>query len=603
VSPPDAAEHSGPWAEGGPASEDELEFTRREMTQWLNPRQLAGTAVRSVLGAVFGSYADQREMQAALRHPGKHDYSKRDELWLDYVADLGDGFRPTFTLAWLLSRRRLSLRGPDGGTEHDTPRGSILVMGGDQVYPTASREEYQDRTVGPYEAALPCHSHEDHPHLFAIPGNHDWYDGLTAFTRLFMQRRWIGGWETCQSRSYWSLQLPHRWWVLGTDIQLHADIDQPQIDYFTEVAGSFHEGDRVILITAEPAWVHTPERPDAYGSLAYFERHIIQPRGAKLVLTVTGDLHHYARYTDDTGERHKLTAGGGGAYLYGTHRLPSELSLPERQGTRDVPTRWTRRAEYPSLAESRTLRRMAVVAPLNNRGFTLVLAGLYAFFAWNLENARLGPRNLESFMSTVARLSWGEWKRVGGMVAQAMQHSPTLVILAAFLVFAWWSFCKPDQGRGAWRKHLGALHGVAHLALLVALTWGFARLNAGVLGMEPGGFAAGALFLAEMVVVGGLLGGLLVGLFLLPGVNFEEAFAAQGRTGWKNFLRLHVASDGSLTVYPVGIRHAGKWRFVPRAPRGESFFEPEEGKEPEARLIEAPLTLPAPPGARVNQAG
>jgi len=49
----------------------------------------------------------------------------------------------------------------------------------------------------------------------------------------------------------------------------------------------------------------------------------------------------------------------------------------------------------------------------------------------------------------------------------------------------------------------------------------------------------------------------------------------------------------------VGIRHAGKWRFVPHAPPGESFFEPEEGKEPRARLIEAPLTLPAPPRAKV----
>ena len=50
------------------------------------------------------------------------------------------------------------------------------------------------------------------PSLYAVPGNHDWYDGLTAFLRLFARQRdaTIGGWRTRQSRSYFAVRLPGR---------------------------------------------------------------------------------------------------------------------------------------------------------------------------------------------------------------------------------------------------------------------------------------------------------------------------------------------------------------------------------------------------------
>jgi len=57
------------------------------------------------------------------------------------------------------------------------------------------------------------------PLMLALPGNHDWYDGLTSFLRLFTQGRMIGGWRTEQKRSYFTVQLPHRWWLYAVDIQ------------------------------------------------------------------------------------------------------------------------------------------------------------------------------------------------------------------------------------------------------------------------------------------------------------------------------------------------------------------------------------------------
>ena len=51
-----------------------------------------------VLSSIFSSSADKRELQARL--PAEvPDRSGSDDLWLDYVADLGDGWNSTYTVA------------------------------------------------------------------------------------------------------------------------------------------------------------------------------------------------------------------------------------------------------------------------------------------------------------------------------------------------------------------------------------------------------------------------------------------------------------------------------------------------------------------------
>ena len=49
----------------------------------------------------------------------------------------------------------------------------------------AEPRAYSRRLITPYETAYGGTRVEESPHVFAIPGNHDWYDGLTAFARLF----------------------------------------------------------------------------------------------------------------------------------------------------------------------------------------------------------------------------------------------------------------------------------------------------------------------------------------------------------------------------------------------------------------------------------
>jgi hypothetical protein len=127
-----------------------------------------------VLATVFAGYADKREVQAAFRsvllRAPLRGFDTAKELWIDYVADLGDGFEATSTVAHAIAAEKITVTDTD--LEYQLSRGDVLVLGGDQVYPTASVEAYEDRFKGPYRAALPTSG--DDPLLVALPGNHDW---------------------------------------------------------------------------------------------------------------------------------------------------------------------------------------------------------------------------------------------------------------------------------------------------------------------------------------------------------------------------------------------------------------------------------------------
>ena len=263
---------------------------------------------------------------------------------------------------------------------------------------------------GPYRAALP--DAPDAPSMFVLPGNHDWYDGLTSFLRVFAQGRSIGGWRTRQTRSYFAVQLPNRWWLVGLDTQFGSELDAPQLRYFTSfLTAELEPGDSVILCCATPTWVDTADEKhrDAFNSLHWFERNYIRTRhgesgeieqtGASVRLWITGDSHHYARFAerwkgeDDTPDtaaqeagaepvlppdaqrRQMVTCGLGGAYLSATHDLPEMLPLPPEKSRvlqkGEEPTRFARADTcYPDRDTSTRLSasaRAALVAVLAAR--------------------------------------------------------------------------------------------------------------------------------------------------------------------------------------------------------------------------------------------
>ena len=300
------------------------DFKKQTMVNWFLPSSLLKVGLETALSFVFGRYADRREIQAALTTNARvFSYKEQEQLWFDYVADLGDGFDSTYTIATALAQESLTL------DNIVLSRGRFLLMGGDEVYPSASTQNYNDRLKGPYKQALPkpAHPSEEDPHLYALPGNHDWYDGLTAFLRQFVQGRYIGGWRTQQQRSYFAIELPHDWWLFAIDIQLSVDLDWPQKVYFSECIKKLSTSNKVIIASAVPAWIEETLTGEKIAESLYYIESKIKATGAKVLVNLAGDLHHYAHYQNT--ERHRITCGGGGAFMHGTHHLPGHLSLDE----------------------------------------------------------------------------------------------------------------------------------------------------------------------------------------------------------------------------------------------------------------------------------
>lgn len=570
---------------------EELGFTRHNrMVPWLSPRQLSGTALKVLLSAIFGAYADKREIQACLEAAPPRSYA--GDVWIDFVADLGDAFGPTYTVASVLAAETLDV-GPDGGQPISTRRGQVLVMGGDQVYPTASVDNYVDKVLGPYRAALP-HTEHDHPHLYAVPGNHDWYDGLSAFMRVFCQGQWVGGWQTQQSRSYFALQLPHRWWLWGIDIQFDTYIDRPQFRYFDEVVGAeVQEGDSIILCSAVPNWVHANEgRPEAYVTLDYLERMVVRKHGAAVRLALSGDAHHYARYEADDGAQ-KITAGGGGAYLSATHDLPEKLKLPPAAsrdpGKTSPPTHYELKERYPTEGTSRRLRWGVAALPVRNGGFWALIGVVHLLYAWMIQAVLRPPgQDLARFF---ADLSPGD-------AAVGLLSSPLALLFSGAVVWGLMGFTKAKVW---WKRLVGALHGLAHLALVVVAIPLVAGMLANVRGAA---FVVG--FVVLLGVGGGLLGSWLMAVYLLLadkiGCNTNELFSAQRIRDHKNFLRLHVDSTGAVTVYPVKVdRTPRRWKLRRGGASNDPWFEPIDGPV-QAGLIEAPVRV-EPARRRVSANG
>jgi hypothetical protein len=165
------------------ATPQEIEFVPQVPTRWLEPKLLMLIAVQVALSTKFAEFFDRRDAQTGVsvtriadatqdgdpaggdpaggdrwsvaESRQGYDFTGAEELWLDYVADSGDGFDATTTIAALVARDTLTLPGPGPAGEHSTRAGAVLVLGGDQAYPFATMQEYRNRLVGPFRSVLP----------------------------------------------------------------------------------------------------------------------------------------------------------------------------------------------------------------------------------------------------------------------------------------------------------------------------------------------------------------------------------------------------------------------------------------------------------------
>jgi hypothetical protein len=517
-------------------------INKPKMVGWYNPFQLARTGYQAAISLILAERADYRVIQALGEEPeDAADHSRSDEIWIDYVADLGDGWEPTYTVASLLVKNTLSVK-DDKQKPHVIRRGNILVMGGDEVYPAASRKEYKRRLREPYKSARTL-APTPRPFLYVLPGNHDWYDGLISFTRLFCQRRMIGMWQTRQTRSYFAVNLPHRWWLLGVDTQLKDYIDGPQLGYFRKVANQMRKGDRVILCTPEPDWIYGKiYDPELRNNVAFLERELIRKSGAKVMLWLAGDFHHYRRHEAEDGPGvQKITSGGGGAFLHPTHgeSVKTLKSGPTGQDTYKL------RKAYPDLKTSRCLTYRNLMFPLINPRFGLLTGLFYTILAWVI------PHKLAEIPLVLENVGMALGSLAGSLAVSPSGLFWVLVVIAAFVLFT-------DTHKKTYRGIAGIVHGVAHLLFALVIAWAAARFSVSYLGLQIGSVTSLITTGIGTFVGGYIAGSLLMGWYLLISLNrfnrhANEAFSALRCPDYKNFLRLHIDQSGDLTVYPIGI--------------------------------------------------
>jgi hypothetical protein len=598
-----------------------LGFTPQDEVRWLAPGELARTAIKVALSSLFADYADRREVQAALPATVLTLAADADGgLWLDHVADLGDGFDSTYTVARMLAADELEVDPPPGGSAAPVrlPRARLLVMGGDEVYPTPSSTGYEDRLKGPYRAALPPAAADPAPLLVALPGNHDWYDGLTAFLRLFAQRRPLGAWRTVQTRSYFAVQLPHRWWLVGVDTQLGTYIDDPQIRYFREHLSSvLQPGDAVIVAVPSPTWVGTGRGdPDAFNPLHYFEREVVEryrdltggtvrETGAAVRLWITGDLHHYARYAEalpgDAGEgaaRQFVTCGLGGSYLLDTHQLPDSLELPSpssRMTERSTPRRYDLHSPWPTKERSRRLVGGIVAGPprglpFRNPGFWRLAGGIHGALLLLL----LFTLGLEKGWNLTGVLRLGRFADVAWFGGQVLVWGAGLYVLLALRPLT--HLGRPRAPSEVfWAGLAQVVVGLAGMAALVIVPWPTGW---------PDWFVLGLALL--MTIVGtGLVASYAFALYVivsrLPLVQGWQ-LAAQALEDVKGFVRLRVDPSGRLTLYPIVVDTVcHDWRLEPpdRVHGPPGSVRPEfAGPTPRPHLIEPPVVIDREPPAR-----
>ena len=313
---------------------------------------------------------------------------------------------------------------------------------------------------------------------------------------------------------------------------------------------------------------------------------ILAPTGANVRLLVSGDLHHYARYTGE--DRELITCGGGGAYLLGTHQLPETLTVPPKETLTRSASRsreYSLASRFPTAQQSRRLGwGVFGKLPVRNPGFATMLGIIHTLTMLAMAGAASQGGNIQRLFSIPLVF----------MLA---------LILAGTVLFAQPPGASSDRHARHW--NLGLAHGFAQMALAAGGTWVWLQLPFRDW-TWPGPLAVAAVLYGPVIA---FLATQLLALYLLIAsffdVNVNELFAGQGIEDAKSFLRLHIAADGTLTVYPIGVdkicRH---WAADPDGPPDSSWLRPKDPLlthliEPpvivEGPAIPAPTAVPAPP--------
>ncbi len=236
----------------------------------------------------------------------------------------------------------------------------LLWICSDVIYPAGGIDEYEEKFCWPYaKLELP---------IYAVPGNHDWYDDLSGFMYWFcgeedpppavgparsLKQR-IGSWlwrrapkadparvkkarevrerpaeqPHPQPGPYFALDLGPVL-LVGIDTGIEGDLDHAQGEWLRRVSAATDKPK--ILLTGKPLFVDakshpgpiTPDRNKVGGGTV---EHIVATERHNYIAVLGGDIHNYQRYPVplDSGRTLMcLVTGGGGAFMHETHTIPN----------------------------------------------------------------------------------------------------------------------------------------------------------------------------------------------------------------------------------------------------------------------------------------
>lgn len=498
-------------------------------------------------------------------------------LWIDFAADTGDDRDVSLAVGVMFARDYLlpkprqgrtatATLQPRDGDERVLPRGEILMMGGDVAYPVATAEEIHERLVLPWNEALRAAPDRSAPRaLLGVPGNHDWYDGLDGFGRLFRKRvgeRFIADDREKSTRLERKLRRVKGRKVGLVARQLHLD----EVSSLLGVLLAIVEALRRVFTgrTAKKRRHLTLRGYEPLQEASYFalplargldlfgvDRQLSQldfrqrsffkrrrrehPKNAVFVLSadpalaygerndpgaealaairlsleknkiffLSGDFHHYERR--EIGASCHVIAGGGGAFLHGT-RIDAAPSGPPASA-------------YPDAKTSRELALGAPVKLMLGRAGLLVHAAmaLVANLGLFVESTYAGaPFSLRLAQAGMA---------VGASVAlyfiahAGLRRRPIAALSIPF---------------GA---ALGLMPFIAHAVLPHVL---------------EGGYAGKTAVVVASAIAGSFVFGLYLTVLALLGLEHQQAFTVLGHPGFKHFVRLCIHPEGRIEAFVIG---------------------------------------------------
>jgi len=465
------------------------------------------------------------------------------DVWVDFVADTGDDAAVSRAVARLLFA---DYELPDldhPGQLLAAPRGELLIFGGDTAYPVATAQEITNRVIVPFNQVLDALPPDPRPRvLLGIPGNHDWYDGLDGFGRMFRRREghdeapassvgfsplmlqhyaeWarefvrggkidkpkalvLRGYAPVQNASYFVLPITPRIDLLAVDRQLRTP-DARQRRFLID-AYEMHPERATWALLPDP--VYRFGGPSNSGTAMVESLHF--DLGARDHFVLTGDVHHYARL--ERGRLLHVIAGGGGAFLH-----PARLA----RGGLAAQRAWPEPAQCRPL-----LRGVAWKIAFGRSGFLphLLLLGLFApavtfgTRAWERHHVIVSmPILVTLVLTTILALIGGVRRRPSVL--------PFAFVSAAFVAF-----------------------------FPVFFSFGIGRA------LDELGLTTPTVIVAAMTLVAAVLGGTWVFgayLSLLTRLGYEhtQAFTALDHPGFKHFVRLRLRADGrGIDGYCLGL--------------------------------------------------